>query len=193
MQCRVQGGDATNDRGRLVEDFLSLYQTRVLNNGQPMHFHTQTATLSVIDLSIALPEIVADFIQKVSQDLHGSEHFPIKLTDELTVPISSQPKKFVSQKLIGHCLRHWHMNEPRKDRDVNKMVEVFNDALHSAERQCMPLNTEATRDRPVPWSNAQCLLANREWKATLRQYQGPRYMADRIIYSGAIAKARYVK
>ena len=141
--------DAINDRGRLVENFLSLYQACVLNDSQPTHFHTQTATLSAIDLSIASPEIVTDFNWEISQDLHGSYHFPIKLSDELTAPTSSQPR-FVTAKADWPLFKALiYMKEPREDMDVNEMVEVFKDTLHSAARQCMPLSTGAIRDRSV--------------------------------------------
>ena len=75
--------------------------------------------------------------------------------------------------------------------DINEMVEVFNDTLHSGAGQYMPLNTGAIQDRIVPWWNAQCILANRERKAALRRYQRSRLMADKSIYSQA--KAKYVK
>ena len=88
------GGDVINDRGRLAGNFLSRYQACVLNDGHPTHFHTQTDTLSSIDLSVASLEIVTDFNWKVSQELHGSDHFPIKPTDELT----ASQARFVTAK-----------------------------------------------------------------------------------------------
>ena len=47
--------------------------------------------------------------------------------------------------------------------------------------------------RPVSWWNEQCTIANREKKTALRRYQRSRLMVDKIAYSRARSKARFVK
>ena len=61
----------TNVKGREVENFISK-QDLCLTNGK-----THTYLHSSLDLTICSPEVAPDFIWKVDEDLHGSNHFPI--------------------------------------------------------------------------------------------------------------------
>ena len=54
--------------------------TTMLNDGQATHYHKETNSESTIDQSLCSLDAASDFIQEVENDLHGSDHFPIKQT-----------------------------------------------------------------------------------------------------------------
>ena len=74
------GSDHLDSRGKLFEKIINDYNLCLLNEGNPTHFSLQHRTFSCIDLTITSPSIAACFEWSVSDDLHGSDHFPIFLT-----------------------------------------------------------------------------------------------------------------
>ena len=69
----------TNDKGRIIEDFIAKHDLVLLNKSST-YLHPATGSYSSLDLTICSPEICPDFNWKVVDDLHGSDHFPIQVS-----------------------------------------------------------------------------------------------------------------
>ena len=67
----------TNDKGRIIEDFVAKHDLVLLNDKSSTYLHPATGSYSSLDLTICSPGIFPDFNWKVFEDLHGSDHFPI--------------------------------------------------------------------------------------------------------------------
>ena len=82
------GDEITNQRGDKLFSFIEDQNLGVLNTGEPTHFHIQTGTFSMIDLSLCSPSCLLDFTWQVDGNRHGSDHFPIILKTADQAPLS---------------------------------------------------------------------------------------------------------
>ena len=86
------GVTVSNTRGNIIFPFIEDQELAVLNTGDPTHFHIQTETFSVIDLSLSSPDCFLDFSWIALDDRMDTDHFPIviNIIDEVAVPRSSR-------------------------------------------------------------------------------------------------------
>ena len=86
----IWGDTVSYTRGNIIYPFIEDQEFAVLNTGDPTHFHIQTETFSVIDLSLSSPDCFLDFSWIALDDRMGSDHFPIVINviDEVSVPRS---------------------------------------------------------------------------------------------------------
>ena len=63
----------TNDKGRIIEDFITKHDLVLLNDKSSTYLHPATGSYSSLDLTICSPGIFPDFNWKVVDDLHGSD------------------------------------------------------------------------------------------------------------------------
>ena len=75
----VWDGTRTNEKGLLIERLLAERHISLLNYDKPTYFNVQNNSTSVIDLGLCSSNVFVDFSWKPSDDLHGSDHFPIIL------------------------------------------------------------------------------------------------------------------
>ena len=68
-----------NDKGEIIENFIAENDLCLFNDKQPTYLHSPTRNYFALDLSICSPNIYLDFDWSVLDDLHGSDHFPIKM------------------------------------------------------------------------------------------------------------------
>ena len=75
------GSTDTNDKGRNIEEFITKHDLVLMNDKSLTYIHPATGSYSSLDLTICSPEIFPDFTWKVCDDLHGSDHFPIQVSE----------------------------------------------------------------------------------------------------------------
>ena len=68
-----------------------------LNDKSSTYLHPATGSYSSLDLTLCSPEVAPDFIWKVDEDLHGSNHFPI-LVLEVGPSIQQRPERWTLHK-----------------------------------------------------------------------------------------------
>ena len=73
------GANSPNRCGGIFEQLLSEYNVYLLNTDSYTHYHCQTDTYSIIDLSICSSDCTDEFNFSVNQCLHGSDHYPIHI------------------------------------------------------------------------------------------------------------------
>ena len=71
----------TNDKGQNIEEFITKHDLVLMNNKSSIYLHPATGSYSSLDLTICSPGIFSDFTWKVCDDLHGSDHFPIQVSE----------------------------------------------------------------------------------------------------------------
>ena len=69
------------DKGRTIEDFVIQHGVDLLDDKSSTYLHPDTGSHSSLDLTICSPEIFPDLKRKVIDDLHGSDHFPIQVSE----------------------------------------------------------------------------------------------------------------
>ena len=80
------GCSDSNTRGQIIENFIGRNSLCLLNDKSKTYLHPATGNYSALDLSICSPSLFLDFEWKVLDDLHGSDHFPIILSDTVNQP-----------------------------------------------------------------------------------------------------------
>ena len=77
----VRGNESYNSRGQMLEDLFSEMDLCILNDGSSTYIHPATGSTSAPDLSICGPSLVLDYEWNIHEDLCGSDHFPVILTN----------------------------------------------------------------------------------------------------------------
>ena len=73
--CELWGYSDTNDRGKILEDFITENNLCLFNSNQHTYLHPGSGCFTAIDLSVCHPSLYLEW--KVYEDSHGSDHFPI--------------------------------------------------------------------------------------------------------------------
>jgi hypothetical protein len=80
------GSISTKNKGNITEQLIDNFKLCLLNNPSPTYLHPATCTFSCIDLSIVHSAIYLDFDWKVLDDQYGSDHYPLLLTSNDSIP-----------------------------------------------------------------------------------------------------------
>ena len=66
-----------NPKGNIIEDFITKNDLCLMNDKSHIYLHPATGKFSSLDLSMCHPSLLLDFDWTVSEDQHGSDHFPV--------------------------------------------------------------------------------------------------------------------
>lgn len=179
----------TDHRGRIIENILHSLPLSVLNNASPTHYHIQTDTYSTIDLSICSSQCYDDLEFEVLQSRFTSDHYPTKIKfKEPPVIINSTPRFKIEKADWATFQRSTETDfEPGQNDDVNRVLEAITDRIILAAGASIPKTNGNLQRPPVPWWNAECKQARREYcraeRALHRQYS----IANKIRFNRAKA------
>ena len=166
------GDIVANARGNLLSSFVEDEDICVLNSGQPTHFHIQTGTLSAIDLSICSSDCVVDFSWQVNDDLHGSDHFPIILSIENSIPSPRSPRWRLDRANWSLFRDLCTIEGTVEDLpSVDDAIEALSDIFHRAGTIAIPRTTGKFNRKPVLWWNEECRVSHRAMKAAFTRYK----------------------
>ena len=161
----------TNDKGRIIEDFITKHDLILLNDKSSTYLHPATGSYSSLDLTICSPGIFPDFNWKVVDDLHGSDHFPIQVS-EVGPSLQQCPQRWKLHKANWeqfkvHCEQSIH---PNAFEDCENPAELFTSLLYSAAEKSIPRSSTNPKHPNKPWFNDDCKTAIAERKSVLRQF-----------------------
>ena len=89
---KLWGCSDTNDKGVIKENFIAENDLCLLNNKQATYLHSPTRKYFSLELAICSPNIYLEFNWSVLDDLHGSDHFPIVITEIESDPEEHYPR-----------------------------------------------------------------------------------------------------
>ena len=109
---KLWGCRDTNDKGRIIEEFITKQDLVLLNDKFSSYLHPATGSYSSFDLTLCSPGIFPDFNWKVFDDRHGSDHFPIHVS-EVGSSVQESPQRWKLHKanweqLRVHCEQTFH-------------------------------------------------------------------------------------
>ena len=161
----------TNDKGRNIEEFITKHDLVLMNNRSSTYLHPDTGSYSSLDLTICSPGIFSDFTWKVCDDLHGSDHFPIQVS-EVGPSVQQRPQRWKLHKANWeqfriHCEQTIH---PSAFEDCENPAELFTSLLYSAAEKSVPRTSTNPKHPNKPWYNDDCKKAIEERKSILRQF-----------------------
>ena len=160
-----------NDKGRTIEKFITKQDLVLLNDKSSTYLHPATGSYSSLDLTICSPEIFPDFNWKVVDDLHGSDHLPIQVS-EVGPSVQQRPQRWKLHKTKWEqfkvqCEQSIH---PNAFEDCENPVELFTFLLYSAAEKSIPRTSTNPKHPNKPWFNGDCKNAIAERKPVLRQF-----------------------
>ena len=161
----------TNDKGRTIEDFITKHDLVLLHDKSSTYLHPATGSYSSLDLTICSPGIFPNFNWKVVDDLHGSDHFPIQVS-EVGPSVQQRPQRWKLHKADWEqfrvqCEQSIH---PNAFDDCESPAELFSSLLYSAAEKSIPRTSTDPKHPNKPWFSDDCKNAIAERKSVLRQF-----------------------
>jgi ribonuclease HI len=166
----------------------------ILNTGDPTHFSTQHGSFSTIDLSFTTPENATTYTWEPLDDLHDSDHYPIK--------IETHPE----QTIIHQTTQQWNFKRANwteyqnyidqncypilEYTDPETQVQQFTKIMIDAAELNIGYTQQRHRHNPVPWWNDDCETTTRVSKKALYRYKKHKSQQNLIALKQARAKAR---
>ena len=155
----------TNDKGRIIEDFITGHDLVLLNDKSSTYLHPATGSYSSLDLTICSPKIFPDLKWKVVDD------FPIQVS-EVGPSVQQRPQRWKLHKANWeqfrvHCEQSIH---PNAFEDSENPAELFTSLFHSAAEKSIPRTSTNPKHPNKPWFNDDCKKAMAERKFVLGQF-----------------------
>ena len=185
-------GDSTaNSRGDLLLSLIERDSLGILNTGEPTHFHIQTGTLSMIDLSVCSPNCLLDFSWEVDADRHGSDHFPIVIKTTDPAPLSRTPRWCLDKANWSLFRDLSFININADDLPcIDEAVQLLTLILYRAGLKSVPRTSGQFHRKPLPWWNLECQNAHRAMRAAFTRYRRHRYPHYQISFKKARSRFR---
>ena len=166
------GCSDSNTRGQLIEMFLERNSLCLLNDKSNTYLHPATGKFSSLDLSICQPNIFLDFEWKVLDDLHGSDHFPILISDTSSIP-EDHPSYYKFNK------GNWEQYHVlcKKDLTLESFsdfmfdpVDRFSILLTDIADKSIPKTSGNKKAKDKPWFDDDCKTAVRKRRAAVKKF-----------------------
>ena len=117
------------------------------------------------------PGLFPHFTWKVCDHLHGSDHFPIQIS-EVGSSVQQRSQRWKLHKanweqFSVHCQQTIH---PNTFESCEKQAQIFTSLLYSAAEKSIPRTSTNPKLPNKPWFNDDCIKAIAEQKSVLRQF-----------------------
>ena len=169
-------------RGRMVHSLIVEESLGLLNQGQPTHYHIQTNSLSAIDLCLSSINIMGDFHLGMDEDLHGSDHFPMYLTQIEYLPQYQTPR-WITKRANWELFSE--ITETITEIPECEPLEFYNrvtDKIIEGADKAIPKSDGYYKLSPVPWWNEHCSNLKKERLRAQKKMQRSPTIANRTNY-----------
>jgi len=187
----IWGDDVSDPRGRIIEQVLLDHDVSIMNTGEPTHHHIHSNSLNALDLSLCSPCLLPLFRWQVLDDPHGSDHFPVTITEIEPEAVQRLPRLLLRKANWANFRKDTEM-QPLENEQLEDKISKIYDVLRNATNRNIP-KSNGTQKRRVPWWNEECSRVNWERKRALRRYQRTNSLVDKITYNRWTAIARATK
>ena len=188
------GSEIENDRGKIFEEIILSKNIIVLNNGNPTHFSTHN-TLTNVDISLCSAIISPKCSWEISEQLHGSDHFPIFVNIKSVLNF----EKVKCTKKFKTNLANWQFfqKECSKTLDlfpissnINKESAQIQKIIRSAANVSIPQSNNSLVKGLLPWWSSDLQKLRSEKQNAWHDFKRIRSTANLIIFKKANAVFR---
>lgn len=185
------GDTVTNSRGVMLAAAFADLDLCLFNSGEATHYHGANGSFSVLDLSVCSPDVYLDFSWRVTEDLCGSDHYPIVLKTPEVMPSARVPRwrmdradwtTFRLLAQVDHCLEDFG--------GIDEAVAYFTALIRWSAEHSIPQTSGTVHRRPVPWWSEECRQAVVERRRAFGRYKRHKTDFYRAAYKQARARAR---
>lgn len=181
-----------NVRGRVIADLLQEEALSILNNNQPTHYHIQTNTYSIIDLSICSSTIVDQLTYIRVDSLHDSDHYPIVIKwADPPITVERAQRYNINRANWQEFNRLTIFEVDTQNMSVQQLYDAIHDKFITAADETIPKTKSNYSKPPVPWWSDDCKAARRarlRAERALRRHHTPQH---RTAYNRTRAEMRY--
>ena len=146
-----------NSKGRKIETFIGKHDLCYLNDKSYTYIHPATGSTSAIDLTLCDASLFLDFQWKVSDDLCGSDHFPILVNTTESVDDDKVPRwrlhKADWTKFQQLCAERLDADKFASAADP---MGLFTSILHDIAEECIPKTSTKSKRPYYPWFTDDC-------------------------------------
>ena len=169
------GSDILDSRGKMIEDVLSDMDLCILNSGSPTYISSSYSTGSHIDLSVCDPSLFLDFDWQTSDDLCGSDHFPIFLSFKQTDK-EQYPKFWKFKNTNWSSYSELSITALQKDFNIELKdpAETFSNIIIEIANKLISKTSSKPHPPRNPWFDDECKqLINERKKAQRKLFSQP--------------------
>ena len=161
------GNSDYNEKGKTIENLISSNNICLLNDGSATYIHSNGSPFA-IDLSFCSPSLYSDLSWSVFEDLHGSDHFPIKIDNPYIHPESIPRWNF--NKASWETFHSLCYTELSSDNCLNSEDPVlnFSENLIKIAEKSIPKTPPKPKQSSKCWFNKECRDAVQERKRSLK-------------------------
>jgi len=164
------GSEDTDNRGRLIDQFITETDLVLLNNSQPTYLHSN-GNWSHIDLTIATKDIAPTLNWDIIEACPSSDHLPILTQSNLNCPENNKVGKWK--------LRDANWKGFRDSLDLNLNLTTPNQACRQLEQKILKAATDNVgMTKPTSkfkytrcWWSKECSMANFKMKRAYNHYK----------------------
>jgi ribonuclease HI len=189
---RLWGGQTTDARGKIIENFLNTTNLNFLNTGLPTRISHTSET--AIDLSIISPQLQPDCDWQVFPSPRDSDHCPIIVTilnDQQTdaqTPIRNY--KRADWKTYKTSKAWNNIPEDVSDQQPTQLLSDFYDRINFAADESIP-NITFGKFFPKPWWNAELTRTFNAREEAYKRYRNRKSPQNLVIWKMRRAEHRY--
>ena len=188
---KLWGCSKNDKRGLTIEKFIDRHNLCYLNDKSPTHIDAKNLTQSAIDLSFCHPSLFLDFSWSVSDELCGSDHYPIFLDHSLANEGQRLPRwqlhradwqqyrKLCQEQITLET--HLFANDP---------IKTFTETILNIADKCIPKSSTDPKKPFFPWWNNHCGDAIRRRRKAFNNFKKHPTKNNLINYKQEYAKAR---
>lgn len=169
-----QWGSHKDDyRGKIIDSITQERELIVLNDGRPTFIHSGNSSRmqnssTCIDLSFCSAELANKLNWSVSDDQHGSDHFPI-LIGTTPPPKTHRPARWKIHEA------NWDTFEEKLEDSIQPnhvyTIEELTESIKTAALVAIPKTSTEVSHRAVPWWNQNVAEAIKLRRKTLKEKQ----------------------
>ena len=177
------GEPVNNDKGLTIESLLINEDISLINDTDKTHYSFQHGTRTLIDLSIASIDCHADFSHTVMENLHGSDHHPIKISKTPDHRNFQPSLRFKTEKADWNKFKQLTaLNDSLiSTNGIDDHVESITSLIIDAATASIPVSFGRRGGKiPVPWFNEECKNINQQRKRAERALDRNNNLGNKI-------------
>ena len=185
------GSSKSNDRGKIIEDFVICEDLMVLNNGSPTHLSTH-GTFTTVDLSFCSPILASKCTWETLENLHGSDHYPVNILLASTLKY----EHIKPQKKFKTDLANWSYyqnlcvdfsDKSHVSNNINQEAAKLTKIIRSAANKSIPQTKSVYVKATLPWWNSDLQALRDAKQLSWQDFKKVRSNENLIVYKKANA------
>lgn len=163
------GSDEVSTRGKVIESVISEGNLVVLNNGERTYINSATGTGSCIDIGCCTTQLAGILDLTVSEDSHGSDHFPLIISLMSTSQQNEgNPRWKIEEADWG---KYQSIIQIAKRDDIIEQIEEITQQIILAAEQSIPKTKGCIAGKSVPWWNDEVASVIKNRRKALRKWK----------------------